>query len=231
MIMYAGIRQSHCTNQTYFFLQKLTGLIRFRVPVVRQPVVRRGARKQFATNRASMAARKTVVQQPLVMQTETESFDGGRISDDEDLLPGPQDLQRTSSDPPEGLLLILEGKLLLMERLRRHRRLPFLRKNLVVGFRSRVRRQHPSATKLDACPGFKIEYALKGISDDDDELQGHVAFEGEAWSWSCPLCNMFGNLRSRAELKIHLSFSHKDFKCSWMTKEVRFPLLLVVEVS
>lgn len=132
-----------------------------------------------------------------------------------------QDTLGVTGDPKEDqgprLMSVLKGRELVVERLRRSNRLPFVLEHLVEGFRSYVQRSHPSAAIREDCPGYKINYYM--LSDEDNEATDAV-FQGEAWTWSCPLCRLFDAFRSRAELNVHLVHGHEDFRCAWAKDEV-----------
>lgn len=115
------------------------------------------------------------------------------------------------------LTSILRERIFTVERLRASQRLPFILDHLASGFKSYVQRHYPAAAAREECPGYKIDYYL--ISDEEEETD--TVYQGEAWSWSCPLCRLFGAFRSRAELNVHLAHGHGDFVFSWVHDNVR----------
>ncbi|CDO77956.1 hypothetical protein BN946_scf184971.g6 [Trametes cinnabarina] len=126
------------------------------------------------------------------------------------------------------LLEAFDALTLGLTRLRRNRRLPYLRRNLRVGFEDRcIRTGIPTHPAEDPGEPVKVVYRYRPndreangaySSSNEDDYQEWV---GTMTKWICPLCPLYPPFNNRAMLAYHISRDHSEVKASWEQIHVR----------
>ena len=116
-------------------------------------------------------------------------------------------------------------------RLQQRRRLPFLLRNLRMGFESRCRTFHvPIGPEDFPKAPVRVQYRkVREESDndssdymtlDDDGIK-FQEFAGSLAEWACPLCELHKPFRNRSMLAYHLERDHGEVQVSWFRKKIR----------
>lgn len=129
------------------------------------------------------------------------------------------------SDPPESDedhsdLIAAFGLLTIPTRLRIHKCLPFLLRNLRAGFRA-----HCVAAGISTYPRDKPKTPVRIVyryhlqdehssesSDSDDDWEEEV---GESYEWECPICDLHGVMSTRSMVVYHLQRDHTNAESLW----------------
>lgn len=125
------------------------------------------------------------------------------------------------ASPSLELVAALEAITLSLLRMQETQQLPFLKRNLRRGFKlrcSQVNNNMPKPDHRAGAPNLQLVYRLK-----TDEFDSNVyEYKSRHNSWSCPLCNLHGDMRSRQLLQMHLLWDHNELLPEWSrNSEVR----------
>lgn len=171
----------------------------------------KAARKTEPSTDRSNLARKTGRPLKAARKPEIESIYVSSSSEESD----PPDSDEDHSD-----LIAAFGGLTIPTRLRIHKCLPFLLRNLRAGFRA-----HCVAAGIPTHPRDKPKTPVRIVyryhlqddhssesSESDDEWEEEV---GESYEWECPICDLHGTMNTRDMVVYHLQRDHTDAESSW----------------
>ncbi|EJF63894.1 hypothetical protein DICSQDRAFT_179128 [Dichomitus squalens LYAD-421 SS1] len=127
----------------------------------------------------------------------------------------------SSSDIHE-LLDVFAALTLTTSRLQQYRKLPFLLRNLRMGFESRCR-TFRIPIGPEEFPKHPVEviyrYAIQESESDDSDVvivePKYQEFVGILTEWACPMCGLHKPFRNRAMLVYHLEKDHAETKVTW----------------
>ena len=135
----------------------------------------------------------------------------------------------SSNEDIDELLDAFNALTLTAARLQQRRRLPFLPRNLRMGFESRCRTFRVPIGPEDF-PKFPVKvvyrYAVEDSESEDSDIvilnqePKFQEFVGMLTKWACPLCELHKPFRNRAMLAYHLKKDHSEAQISW--DELRF---------
>ena len=142
-------------------------------------------------------------------------------------------VELTESSPEEDidkLLDAFDGLTLSAARLKQKRRLPFLLRNLRVGFESRCRTFRVPIGP-DDFPRLPVTVVYRYVAEDSDseDSDGSASdderecqeFLGSLTKWVCPLCELHKPFRNRKMFAFHLAKDHAEVKISWVERKAR----------
>jgi hypothetical protein len=113
-----------------------------------------------------------------------------------------------SAEPSEELIIAIEALTLSSVYMQKARRLPFLLRNLRIGFISRCRSLNiptqPSSERVSVT--IRYEYS---------SATGEHAFETQMEHWVCPCCELHGTFQTREMLTCHLDWDHDKIFSQW----------------
>lgn len=109
--------------------------------------------------------------------------------------------------PPESLIVAIEALSLSCVRMQKARQLPFLRKNLRCGFERRCLSLGVPTTsdKTARPPSICVRY----------EHVVDLSYETWISAWLCPLCELYGEMKTREMLSSHLQWDHPEAYVEW----------------
>lgn len=119
------------------------------------------------------------------------------------------------ASPSLELVAALEHITLSLLRMQETQQLPFLKRNLRRGFKVRCSQVNDIIPKQDrgpGRPGLQLVYRLKK-DQRDSEAYEYKSYQN---SWSCPLCNLHGDMGSMPLLRMHLLWDHKEVPSEWL---------------
>ncbi|KAJ8482870.1 hypothetical protein ONZ51_g5064 [Trametes cubensis] len=145
-------------------------------------------------------------------------------SDEEDeIIELSSDVGEDTNELIEAFDALTLGTLRLMQR----KRLPFLPRNLRVGFQHRcIQADVRTGPKESPLIPVKVVYRYypDGLDDGDDVLVDDDDFQewtGTMTRWCCPLCQLHKPFNTRAMLQYHLTCDHREVKVSWSERKHR----------
>lgn len=135
----------------------------------------------------------------------------------------------SDSDDIEELQRALDALTLSEARMKQHKRLPFLLKNLRTGFlyhcqKNGVRIAPPNAPRGAVKVVFKyyVEAKDAGAStDSSSDGREYQTYIGSMADWRCPMCELHKPFDTREMLMFHLGRDHAEVKVSWREITVR----------
>lgn len=140
-------------------------------------------------------------------------------SDDED--EDEQSAPDSEEDDYSDLLAAFEP-LSITTRLRLHKSLPFLMRNLRKGFLVKCATIGiPTAPKDAPSPSMQIIYRYLIHDDSDHPLEDDwEEIAGESTEWVCPICDLHGVMATREMVEYHLQNDHDEVQATWTQQAV-----------
>ncbi|KZP25712.1 hypothetical protein FIBSPDRAFT_929145 [Athelia psychrophila] len=173
--------------------------------------------------------RKTISRKPpIVIDIETsesseapDSEESSSESDHEDTL-GP------GITPSSSLIQKLEAFTLPTRRMQETKSLPFLIRNLRVGFINRCRSIGVSTGPVDDNISLRIVFRVekdRGLADLEysDEYK-----QTQSNTFACPLCNLHGKRLTWATLRHHLEWDHREFKMRCIPEGSSWKIIILI---
>ncbi len=140
-------------------------------------------------------------------------------SDSEDS--DPEEPPESEDDDVSELLDAFEP-LSISARLRSHRSLPFLVRNLRKSFLSHCQAKGIS-TGPKTAPTRRLRMVYKYFVGDDEvntTEEDWVEHSGSSIEWICAFCDLHGAFNTRELLEYHLSNDHKEVETTWENKVI-----------
>lgn len=205
----------------------------------RANVAGRTARKTISkgVRKLAKAARKLAVEdrpeeQPPLRRKARKREGVEASSEESDRVPSDViELTESSSEEDIDQLLDAFNAFTLSEaRLQQRRKLPFLLRNLRMGFESRCRTFHIPIGP-DEFPTLPVKVVYRYAVHDSDQAESdgsasvqekkYQEFLGSLTKWACPVCELHKPFRNRLMLAYHLTKDHAEMKISWVGRKVR----------
>ncbi len=138
--------------------------------------------------------------------------------------------ESSSEEDIDELLDAFDALTLSAARLKQRQRLPFLLRNLRIGFESRCR-TFRIPIGLEDFPTVPVKVLYRYTVDDGDredsdesasvQEKRYQEFLGSLTKWACPLCELHKPFRNRRMLAHHLEKDHAEVEVSWVEGKIR----------
>ena len=113
-----------------------------------------------------------------------------------------------SAEPSEELMVAIEALTLSSVCMQKARQLPFLLRNLRVGFISRCHSLNIPTQPSSEGISVTVRYEYSSAA-------GEHAFETQMEHWVCPCCELHGTFHTREMLASHLDWDHDTILSQW----------------